>query len=56
MMRTDDATNVTIVLRDYTKVRRVDGMREHKVSSAELIPGLRVRASGYYEAANRLRR
>jgi OmpA-OmpF porin, OOP family len=51
-MRTDDATNVTIVLRDYTKVRLVDGMREHKVSSAELIPGLRVRASGYYEAVN----
>ena len=52
MMRTDDATNVTIVLRDYTKVRLVDGMRERKVSSSELIPGLRVRASGYYEAVN----
>src|SRR4029450_731745 len=47
-MRTDDATDVTIVLRDYTKVRRVDGMRQLKVTSAALIPGLRVRASGYY--------
>ena len=52
-MRTDDATDVTIVLRDYTKVRRVDGMRQLKVTSAALIPGLRVQASGYYEAANR---
>jgi OmpA-OmpF porin, OOP family len=52
-MRTDDATDVTIVLRDYTKVRRVDGMRQLKVTSAALIPGLRVRASGYYEAADR---
>jgi len=52
-MRSDDATDVTIVLRDYTKVRRVDGMRQLKVTSAALIPGLRVRASGYYEAADR---
>ena len=52
VMRTDDGADVTIVLRDYTKVRRVDGMRELKVSSTELIPGLRVQASGYYEAAN----
>jgi outer membrane protein OmpA-like peptidoglycan-associated protein len=52
-MRTDDATDVTIVLRDYTKVRRIDGMRQLKVTSAALIPGLRVRASGYYEAADR---
>jgi outer membrane protein OmpA-like peptidoglycan-associated protein len=51
-MRTDDATDVTIVLRDYTKVRRVDGMRQLKVTSAALIPGLRVHASGYYEAGN----
>ena len=27
-LRTDDATNLTIVLNDYTKVRRVDGMRK----------------------------
>src|SRR6185369_874008 len=51
-MRTDDATDVTVVLRDYTKVRRVDGMRQLKVTSAALIPGLRIQASGYYEAAN----
>jgi outer membrane protein OmpA-like peptidoglycan-associated protein len=52
-MRTDDATDVTIVLRDYTKVRRLDGMRQMKVTSAVLIPGLRIRASGYFEAADR---
>jgi OmpA-OmpF porin, OOP family len=50
-MRTDDATDVTVVLRDDTKVRRVDGMRQLKVTSAALIPGLRIQASGYYEAA-----
>jgi OmpA-OmpF porin, OOP family len=52
-MRTDDATDVTIVLYDYTKVRRLDGMRQLKVTSAVLMPGLRIRASGYYEAADR---
>jgi len=31
----------------------VDGMLQLKVTSAALIPGLRVRASGYYEAADR---
>jgi ERCC4-related helicase len=56
VMRTDDGADVTIVLRDYTKVRRVDGMRQLKVSSTELIPGLRIQASGYYEAGERIRR
>jgi len=52
-LRTDDATNLTIVLNDYTKVRRVDGMRQLKVTSAALIPGLRVQVSGNYEADSR---
>jgi outer membrane protein OmpA-like peptidoglycan-associated protein len=52
-MRTDDATDVTIVLYDYTKVRRLDGMRQLKVSSAVLMPGLRIKADGYFEAADR---
>jgi|RhiMetdeSRZDD1v2_1073273.scaffolds.fasta_scaffold403397_2 OmpA-OmpF porin, OOP family len=53
-VRSDDASNVTLVLRDFTKVRRVDGMRQLKVSSSSLIPGLRIEVSGALEGANRI--
>jgi outer membrane protein OmpA-like peptidoglycan-associated protein len=52
-VRLDDASNVTVVLSDITKVKRTDGMREMRVSSAELIPGLRIRGEGSFEAGNR---
>jgi len=52
-VRTDDASDLTVTLNDLTKVRRIDGMRQLKVSSSSLIPGLRVRASGTLDGANR---
>jgi OmpA-OmpF porin, OOP family len=45
---TDDASTLTVILRDSTKVRRVDGMRTRKMSSSSLIPGLRIHVSGEY--------
>jgi len=52
-VRADDASDLTVTLNDLTKVRRVDGMRQLKVSSSSLIPGLRVQASGTFEGTNR---
>src|SRR5262245_28531908 len=52
-VRTDDASNITVVLSDTTKIRRTDGMRVLKVSSSALIPGLRVRAVGEYQTGSR---
>jgi outer membrane protein OmpA-like peptidoglycan-associated protein len=54
MVLTDDSSNVMVVMRDYTKVRRVTATGDKKMSSSELVPGLRVRVKGEYEAANRL--
>jgi outer membrane protein OmpA-like peptidoglycan-associated protein len=54
MVRTDDSSNVTVIMRDYTKVRRVTATGEKKMSSAELVPGLWVRVKGEYEGANQL--
>jgi len=44
----DDGTTVTVSMTDATKVRREVNMRQLKVSSSVLIPGLRVEASGQY--------
>jgi len=52
-VRTDDSSNLVVVLNDATKVRRTDGMRRVKVSSASLIPGLRITADGEYEGTTR---
>jgi len=52
-VQTEDASILTVVLNDATKVRRTDGMRQLKVSSASLIPGLRVQLAGEYEGATR---
>lgn len=46
---TDEATTLTVVVGDATKMKRVDGMREVHVSSVMLIPGLRVHVSGDYD-------
>ena len=48
-VRTDDASSLTLVVKDFTKVRRVDGMRRLKESISSLIPGLRIRAAGDYQ-------
>jgi OOP family OmpA-OmpF porin len=53
MVRTDDSSSVIVVLDDTTRVRRTDGLREMKISSASLIPGLRVQIEGIFLAANR---
>src|SRR5262245_50115193 len=53
-MRTDDSSNLTVVLTDLTKIRRTSGLRELKVSSAELILGLRIHVEGEYEGGNRI--
>jgi OOP family OmpA-OmpF porin len=54
MVRTDDSSSVIVVLDDTTRVKRTDGLREMKISSASLIPGLRVQIEGVFLAVNRL--
>jgi OmpA-OmpF porin, OOP family len=53
MMRTDDMFSVIVVLDDTTSVRRTDGLREMKISSTSLIPGLRVQVEGTFLATDR---
>ena len=50
---TDDSPSVIVVLSDYTKVRRTDGVRQLRVSSTSLIPGLRIDVYGSFEGLNR---
>jgi outer membrane protein OmpA-like peptidoglycan-associated protein len=52
-LKLDDATSVTVVVKDYTKVRRTDGIRQIKTTSSSLIPGLRIKVDGEYEGATR---
>jgi outer membrane protein OmpA-like peptidoglycan-associated protein len=52
MVITDDSSPIVVVLDDATKVRRVDGVRSIKASSAELVPGLRVDVKGAYNTGN----
>jgi outer membrane protein OmpA-like peptidoglycan-associated protein len=52
-VRTDDATNVVVVVKDFTKVRRVSHGRDSKVTSANLVPGLRVHADGEFDTQGR---
>ena len=51
-MRADDSANLTVIVSDVTKLRRVDGIRQIKVTSESLISGLRIQAFGAYEGAN----
>jgi outer membrane protein OmpA-like peptidoglycan-associated protein len=50
---TDDASTLTVVVNDSTKVRREVGMRQVKASSASLVPGLRIRLAGEYDGPTR---
>jgi hypothetical protein len=50
MVKTDDGQTIFVVLADATKLRRIDGMRSIRMSSASLVPGLRVDAEGRYDA------
>jgi outer membrane protein OmpA-like peptidoglycan-associated protein len=51
-VQTDEA-NLIVIMDDRTKVRRTDGMRVRTMSSAALIPGLRVKVDGRYETPTR---
>ena len=54
LVRTDDLSSLIVVLDDTTKIKRTDGFRDLlKVSSASLIPGLRVQLEGTFLAADR---
>ncbi|HET9831994.1 MAG TPA: OmpA family protein, partial [Vicinamibacterales bacterium] len=39
---------VAVTMTDTTRIRRLDGIRPVPVSSADLIPGLRVKVDGFY--------
>jgi outer membrane protein OmpA-like peptidoglycan-associated protein len=51
MVQTDDSSTVSVMLRDFTKVRRSDG---RKANLSALMPGLRVHVKGTYQSMNRL--
>src|SRR5262245_33002395 len=53
-VQADDASTVTVVIADSTKVRRSSGMGSSKVSTASLVPGLRIEVKGTYNDSNRL--
>jgi OmpA-OmpF porin, OOP family len=48
IVRTDSA-RVAITMNDTTRINRIDGIRPVPVSSAELIPGLRIKVVGSYD-------
>jgi len=49
-VKTDDSTRVILVLQETTKVREMSGLRSTKVDAPSLIPGLRIKADGTYDA------
>jgi outer membrane protein OmpA-like peptidoglycan-associated protein len=48
-----DSGKLTVGMTDTTRVTRIDGIRAVMVSSADLIPGLRIKAEGGYDAPDR---
>lgn len=44
-----DTGKLTVALSDATSVHRIDGIRPVRVSSADLIPGLRIKAGGTFD-------
>jgi outer membrane protein OmpA-like peptidoglycan-associated protein len=48
-----DTGRLAVLLNDVSRVHRIDGIRPVKVSSAELSPGLRIRAEGRFETPDR---
>jgi OOP family OmpA-OmpF porin len=49
-----DTGRLTVSMTDTTKVSRIDGIRAVMVSSADLIPGLRIKAEGAYDGPDKL--
>ncbi|HUK34388.1 MAG TPA: OmpA family protein [Vicinamibacterales bacterium] len=48
-----DSARVTVAMSDTTRINRIDGIRPVLVSSADLVPGLRIKASGEFESPDR---
>jgi len=53
-VQTDDARTISVALADATKIRRTFGMREIRMSSATLTPGLRVHVHGRFDGEDRV--
>jgi OOP family OmpA-OmpF porin len=49
-----DSARLTVAMSDVTRIQRIDGIRPVTVSSADLIPGLRIKAEGMFDTADRL--
>jgi OmpA-OmpF porin, OOP family len=49
-----DSARLTVALNDATRIHRIDGIRLVQVGSADLIPGLRIKAEGAYDAPDKL--
>jgi outer membrane protein OmpA-like peptidoglycan-associated protein len=49
-----DSARMTVVMSDMTEIRRIDGIRPVTVSSADLVPGLRIKAQGTFDGADKL--
>lgn len=49
-----DSARVTVAMDDATRIHRTDGIRLVQVGSADLIPGLRIKAEGAYDAPDKL--
>src|SRR5690349_8242033 len=45
-----DSARIAVTMTDTTRIRRQDGIRLVPVSSADLIPGLRVKVDGNYDS------
>jgi outer membrane protein OmpA-like peptidoglycan-associated protein len=51
LVQTEDAQTIAVILADQTKIRRTDGARTRRTSSAMLVPGLRVHIRGRYNGS-----
>ena len=49
-----NSARLTVALSDTTEIRRIDGIRPVTVSSADLIPGLRIKAEGTFDGTDKL--
>ena len=49
-----DSGRTTVAMSDETRISRLDGIRPVPVGSADLIPGLRIKAEGQFDGPDRL--
>ena len=50
-VKTDDSSQIVVVLQEATKVRELSGLRSTKVDAPSLIPGLRIKADGTFDGS-----